>query len=111
MDTSLVQNKITGEFSPASHGVGCGGQGTWMNTHFATLQDASDLFDRETKSTIDSYAKMGKYKIEDKIEELPREIPGRYIELRRWIIKNIRKDGTIGKMRFVVTLYEIRGAK
>lgn len=108
MKTQLVQNKITGEFSPASHGVGFGGQGTWMNTHFCNLQDASNFFDRETKSTIDSYAKMGKYKIEDKIEQFPTEIPGGYIELRRWIIKNIRKDGTIGKIRFVVTLYEIK---
>ena len=103
-DPSNAYNNVqdaTGAFVAPRFGVGYGGQGAWLNKHFATQAEAETFFDSQVTHLREVYAgnKVTRRNLESEA------ISGRLI--RQFRIVNIKADGKPGKLRQTVQLYTI----
>lgn len=80
-------------------GVGYGGQGTWLNRHFATLAEAEAFYAAEVASTRQSFGRLRVQETE--VKNLTATIT------KQTTIVNVKKAGTIGKIRQTVRIYAI----
>jgi hypothetical protein len=91
-----VQN-AAGEFVAPTAGVGYGGQGVWINKHFATIEEARVFFDSQISELLNIYGR-GKYQIS-------RSCLASLVD--RFSIVNIKKNGKPGKAHQTVQMYRI----
>lgn len=100
MTHPMVQNSITREWAKPRYGIGYGGQGTWMNKHFATIEEAQAEFDSQVAQLHTIYGTSATIS-----NELPAMCSSRLVQT--FSIVNTKKNGKPGKMRQTVTLYQI----
>jgi hypothetical protein len=82
------------------YGVGFGGQGAWFNKHFATLQEAQAFYSETIMRTIDSFSNFK--------TQITETAKGTTQDMQCFVIVNVKKDGSNGKIKQTVRLYQVQ---
>lgn len=82
------------------YGVGFGGQGAWYNKHFTTLTEAQAFYSETITRTIDSFSNFK--------TQITKTAKGTTHDIQCFVIVNVKKDGSKGKIKQIVRLYQVR---